>query len=162
MTDLKEIAAAEITAPEGAPKMTAHNVNVFYGEKQAIRDVSIDVSQENDPESFSPSTLKAAQQGRECISSLLARCAWLPCNRLACSPADWFFITPPVREWKQDKEPADLEDGQDLVQHALPHLAHQLPDAAGRHLAPLLVCAHRQPSKAASCPAMARCNKMAG
>jgi phosphate transport system ATP-binding protein len=47
MTDLKEIAAAEITAPESAPKMTAHNVNVFYGEKQAINNVSIDVSQEN-------------------------------------------------------------------------------------------------------------------
>ena len=25
------------------PKMTAERVNVFYGEKQAIRDVSIDV-----------------------------------------------------------------------------------------------------------------------
>jgi ABC-type uncharacterized transport system YnjBCD ATPase subunit len=28
------------------PKMTAHNVNVFYGEKQAINDVSIDVGTE--------------------------------------------------------------------------------------------------------------------
>jgi len=31
----------------GAPKMTARHVNVFYGAKQAIDDVSIDVSQEN-------------------------------------------------------------------------------------------------------------------
>ena len=29
------------------PKMTARNVNVFYGQKQAIKDVSIDVSREN-------------------------------------------------------------------------------------------------------------------
>ena len=30
-----------------SPKMTARNVNVFYGEKQAIRDVSIDVDRDN-------------------------------------------------------------------------------------------------------------------
>jgi len=47
MTDLKEIVSAAAAAPAGALKMTARNVNVFYGEKQAISDVSIDVSQEN-------------------------------------------------------------------------------------------------------------------
>jgi phosphate transport system ATP-binding protein len=47
MTDLAEIAAAEVAAPETAPKMTARGVNVFYGEKQAISDVSIDVWREN-------------------------------------------------------------------------------------------------------------------
>ena len=29
------------------PKMTARNVNVFYGDKQAIQDVSIDVDMDN-------------------------------------------------------------------------------------------------------------------
>jgi phosphate transport system ATP-binding protein len=47
MTDLRTIAAAEVAAPETAPKMTARNVNVFYGDKQAIDDVSIDVYREN-------------------------------------------------------------------------------------------------------------------
>ena len=37
MTDTQAIAAS------AAPKMTAHNVNVFYGDKKAIDDVSIDV-----------------------------------------------------------------------------------------------------------------------
>jgi len=32
---------------QAEPKMTARNVNVYYGDKQAIRDVSIDVDQEN-------------------------------------------------------------------------------------------------------------------
>ena len=38
---------SEISAGEGAPKMTAHHVNVFYGEKQAIKDVSINVNMDN-------------------------------------------------------------------------------------------------------------------
>jgi len=37
VTDTQAIAAS------AAPKMTAHNVNVFYGDKKAIDDVSIDV-----------------------------------------------------------------------------------------------------------------------
>jgi phosphate transport system ATP-binding protein len=51
MTD--DILKPEVT-PRGAgrpagdaQKMTARNVNVFYGDKQAIDDVSIDISQEN-------------------------------------------------------------------------------------------------------------------
>ncbi|MGQ0589321.1 MAG: phosphate ABC transporter ATP-binding protein PstB [Sphingosinicella sp.] len=47
MTDLKDIAVAEATAQSGTPKMTARNVSVFYGDKMAIDDVSIDISQEN-------------------------------------------------------------------------------------------------------------------
>jgi len=47
MTDLKDIAVAEATAQGGTPKMTARNVSVFYGDKMAIDDVSIDVSTEN-------------------------------------------------------------------------------------------------------------------
>jgi phosphate transport system ATP-binding protein len=47
MTDLRTIAAEEMAAPEGAPKMIARGVSVFYGAKKAIDDVSIDVSQEN-------------------------------------------------------------------------------------------------------------------
>jgi phosphate transport system ATP-binding protein len=35
--------ADTVAAPSTEPKMTARGVNVFYGEKQAIRDVSIDV-----------------------------------------------------------------------------------------------------------------------
>ncbi len=35
------------TASDGHPKMTTRNVNVYYGEKQAIKDVSIDVSMDN-------------------------------------------------------------------------------------------------------------------
>src|SRR3546814_13297245 len=40
----------ETRAPEttpSAPKMTARGVSVFYGDKKAIDDVSIDISQEN-------------------------------------------------------------------------------------------------------------------
>src|SRR3546814_18935925 len=40
----------ETRAPEttpSAPKMTARGVSVFYGNKKAIDDVSIDISQEN-------------------------------------------------------------------------------------------------------------------
>lgn len=36
-----------IAAGEGPPKMTTRNVNVFYGEKQAINNVSIDVNMDN-------------------------------------------------------------------------------------------------------------------
>ena len=35
------------TSIDGRPMMTARNVNVFYGEKQAIKDVSIDITKEN-------------------------------------------------------------------------------------------------------------------
>jgi phosphate transport system ATP-binding protein len=44
---LNDLAAHQQTAPAETLKMTARNVNVFYGEKQAINDVSIDVTQEN-------------------------------------------------------------------------------------------------------------------
>jgi phosphate transport system ATP-binding protein len=47
MTDLKEIAAGERAAPESAPKMSAEGVSVYYGDKKAIDNVSIDVGQEN-------------------------------------------------------------------------------------------------------------------
>ncbi|WP_430414592.1 phosphate ABC transporter ATP-binding protein PstB [Parasphingorhabdus sp.] len=36
-----------ISAGDGSPKMTTRNVNVFYGDKQAITDVSIDVNMDN-------------------------------------------------------------------------------------------------------------------
>lgn len=36
-----------VPAGEGPPKMTTRNVNVFYGEKQAIDNVSIDVNMDN-------------------------------------------------------------------------------------------------------------------
>ncbi len=36
-----------VSAGEGPPKMTTRDVNVFYGEKQAINDVSIDVNMDN-------------------------------------------------------------------------------------------------------------------
>lgn len=41
--------SAPTNTPDGtdAPKMTARNVDVFYGEKQAIKNVSIDVSMDN-------------------------------------------------------------------------------------------------------------------
>lgn len=35
------------SAGEGPPKMTTRNVNVFYGEKQAINNISIDVNMDN-------------------------------------------------------------------------------------------------------------------
>jgi len=44
---LNDIATHQQAAAGGTLKMTARHVNVFYGEKQAIRDVSIDVTQEN-------------------------------------------------------------------------------------------------------------------
>ncbi len=43
---LNDIAASQ-HAETGSLKMTARNVNVFYGSKQAINDVSIDVTMEN-------------------------------------------------------------------------------------------------------------------
>jgi len=45
-TSLNQIAAQQHASPD-RPKMTARNVNVFYGSKQAIDDVSIDVGQDN-------------------------------------------------------------------------------------------------------------------
>lgn len=49
MTDLMTPPAAEQApaAPAPVPKMTARGVNVFYGDKQAINDVSIDVYRED-------------------------------------------------------------------------------------------------------------------
>lgn len=44
---VNDIAANQRVAAESEPKMTARAVNVFYGDKQAIDNVSIDVSQEN-------------------------------------------------------------------------------------------------------------------
>ncbi|QJB70646.1 phosphate ABC transporter ATP-binding protein PstB [Parasphingorhabdus halotolerans] len=44
MTDVEH---SKISAGEGSPKMTTRNVDVFYGDKQAIKDVSIDVNMEN-------------------------------------------------------------------------------------------------------------------
>ncbi len=46
-TSMNDIAAHQSVAANERTKMTARDVNVFYGEKQAIRDVSIDVGQEN-------------------------------------------------------------------------------------------------------------------
>ena len=40
-------ASASALAPQPAVKMTARNVDVFYGAKQAVNDVSIDIDQEN-------------------------------------------------------------------------------------------------------------------
>jgi phosphate transport system ATP-binding protein len=45
-TSLNQIASQQQAAPD-RPKMTARNVKVFYGAKQAIDDVSIDVGQDN-------------------------------------------------------------------------------------------------------------------
>ncbi|TMJ19412.1 MAG: phosphate ABC transporter ATP-binding protein [Alphaproteobacteria bacterium] len=47
MTDLRSIAAEEAGPAEGAVKMTARGVSVFYGDKKAIDDVSIDVGREH-------------------------------------------------------------------------------------------------------------------
>jgi phosphate transport system ATP-binding protein len=46
-TSMNEMAAHQSAATNDQVKMTARDVNVFYGDKQAIRDVSIDVGQEN-------------------------------------------------------------------------------------------------------------------
>jgi phosphate transport system ATP-binding protein len=40
-------AASQHAAPRNTVKMTARGVNVFYGAKQAVKDVSIDIGQEN-------------------------------------------------------------------------------------------------------------------
>jgi phosphate transport system ATP-binding protein len=50
VTDVSEALPAAEAAPgaaEGSPKMRAHGVNVWYGEKQAIKEVSIDVRPEH-------------------------------------------------------------------------------------------------------------------
>ena len=44
---LNHLAASQQSSASRQLKMTARGVNVFYGDKQAIRDVSIDVDQEN-------------------------------------------------------------------------------------------------------------------
>jgi len=44
---LEHLAAEQKAASEGTLKMSARDVNVFYGQKQAINKVSIDVTQEN-------------------------------------------------------------------------------------------------------------------
>ncbi len=44
---LNDLAAHQTALPGETLKMTARGVNVFYGTKQAINDVSIDVTQEN-------------------------------------------------------------------------------------------------------------------
>jgi phosphate transport system ATP-binding protein len=44
---LEHLAAEQKAASEGTLKMSARDVNVFYGQKQAINRVSIDVTQEN-------------------------------------------------------------------------------------------------------------------
>jgi phosphate transport system ATP-binding protein len=46
-TNLNDIAAHQRAADTHTPKMTARGINVFYGEKQAINDVSIDITQED-------------------------------------------------------------------------------------------------------------------
>ncbi|HWL48086.1 MAG TPA: phosphate ABC transporter ATP-binding protein PstB [Sphingomonadaceae bacterium] len=47
MVSLPIADAATHATPETAPKMTARHVNVYYGAKQAIDDVSIDVGMDN-------------------------------------------------------------------------------------------------------------------
>lgn len=46
-TSLSDQESQAVSAGDGPPKMTTRNVNVFYGEKQAIDNVSIDVNMEN-------------------------------------------------------------------------------------------------------------------
>jgi phosphate transport system ATP-binding protein len=46
-TSLNQIAAQQHAASIDRPKMSASHVNVFYGAKQAINDVSIEVGQDN-------------------------------------------------------------------------------------------------------------------
>ena len=47
MNDTMIQASAPAITAEPAPKMTARDVSVFYGDKQAIDSVSIDIGQEN-------------------------------------------------------------------------------------------------------------------
>ncbi|WP_417590611.1 phosphate ABC transporter ATP-binding protein PstB [Parasphingorhabdus sp.] len=44
---MTDSATTDMPGATSAPKMTARNVDVFYGEKQAIKNVSIDVSMDN-------------------------------------------------------------------------------------------------------------------
>jgi phosphate transport system ATP-binding protein len=46
-TTMNDIASHQQAKPTSAPKMSARSVSVFYGDKKAIDDVSIDVSREN-------------------------------------------------------------------------------------------------------------------
>jgi phosphate transport system ATP-binding protein len=46
-TTMNDIASHQQAKPTSAPKMSARGVSVFYGDKKAIDDVSIDVSREN-------------------------------------------------------------------------------------------------------------------
>jgi phosphate transport system ATP-binding protein len=46
-TTMNDIASHQQAMKSSAPKMSARGVNVFYGDKKAIDDVSIDVSREN-------------------------------------------------------------------------------------------------------------------
>jgi phosphate transport system ATP-binding protein len=46
-TNMTDSATTGMTDISGPPKMTAHHVDVFYGDNQAINDVSIDVNMEN-------------------------------------------------------------------------------------------------------------------
>ena len=45
--NMTDPATTGATSDSGTPKMTARNVNVFYGDKQAINDVSIDVNMDS-------------------------------------------------------------------------------------------------------------------
>lgn len=45
--NMTDPATTGATSESGTPKMTARNVNVFYGDKQAINDVSIDVNMDS-------------------------------------------------------------------------------------------------------------------
>lgn len=44
---MDKTAGEQIPAGDGPPKMTTRNVNVFYGDNQAIKNVSIDVNMDN-------------------------------------------------------------------------------------------------------------------
>ncbi|WP_159643010.1 phosphate ABC transporter ATP-binding protein PstB [Sphingorhabdus sp. 109] len=44
---MTDSAPTDMASEASTPKMTARNVNVFYGDKQAINDVSIDVNMDN-------------------------------------------------------------------------------------------------------------------
>ena len=42
----KPLTDAPVLTPDKAPKMSAHCVSVFYGDKQALKDVSIDIHED--------------------------------------------------------------------------------------------------------------------
>ena len=44
---MTDSATSGMTNESGTPKMTARHVDVFYGDKQAINDVSIDVNMDS-------------------------------------------------------------------------------------------------------------------